>query len=147
MCCRSLVLFSVVLTRERDKEVRELSIARAELVRQQELTASQCAKLAHDKKLLRGDSKRMRKSLSSAKGVMALEKKMSFLVLLRVPCFNTGFDNSCAILGFAGETCKAQEGKGIIESRVETNDTKTYESCCKTAKKNMKRWESSLCRY
>ncbi len=79
----------VVGTRARDKEVRELSIARADLERQQKLIASQCAKLAYDKNVLRRHSERIRNSLSSAKGVMAVEKNVSFLVSKRVPCINT----------------------------------------------------------
>ncbi len=70
----------VVETRARDKEVRALSIARAELERQQQLIASQCAKLAHDKSVLRDNSKRISNSLASAKVVMAVEKNVSFLV-------------------------------------------------------------------
>ena len=79
----------VVETRARDKEVRALSIARAELERQQQLIASQCAKLAHDKSVLRDNSKRISKRLASAKVVMAVEKNVSFLVWKRVPCCNT----------------------------------------------------------
>ncbi len=79
----------VVETRARDKEVRALGIARVELERQRVLIASQSVKLAHDKSVLRDNSKRIRKSLASAKVVMAVEKNVSFLVWKRVPCCNT----------------------------------------------------------
>ena len=79
----------VVETRARDKEVRALGIARVELERQRQLIASQCVKLAHDKSVLRDNSKKISKSLASAKVVMAVEKNVSFLVWKRVPCCNT----------------------------------------------------------
>ena len=70
----------VVQTRARDKEVRALAIARVDVERQQQLIASQSVKLAHDKSVLRDNSKRISKRLASAKVVMAVEKNVSFLV-------------------------------------------------------------------
>ncbi len=66
--------------RQRDKEVRPLSIDRVELERQRELTVAQGASLAHDRKLLQGESQTIKMRLSSAKGAMDLEKKVSFVL-------------------------------------------------------------------
>jgi hypothetical protein len=66
--------------RQRDKEVRQLSIDRVELERQRELTVAQGARVAHDRKFLRGGSQTMKRRLSSAKGAMDLEKKVSFFL-------------------------------------------------------------------
>jgi hypothetical protein len=73
-----------MVQRERDKELRQLSIDRADRSRQQELTAAQSAKSAHDKRLLLGASSRMKRTLSATKSARVLEKKVSFLVLLFV---------------------------------------------------------------
>ncbi len=75
--------------RDRDKEVRKLSIDRADIVRQQELTGSQCARLAHDKKLLLGESKRIRSSLLFAKKARAADKIVRYLAYLCLVWCNT----------------------------------------------------------
>ena len=68
--------------RDMDKQVRQLSIDRAELVRQKELTVTQSARLAHEKNLLVGNNKRMKRNMFSTKIALVLEKKVSFFACL-----------------------------------------------------------------
>jgi hypothetical protein len=75
--------------RQRDKEVRQLSIDRVELERQRDLIVAQGATLAHDRKVILGDCRRMKRLLSSAKGAMDVEKKVSFFVPCACLCADT----------------------------------------------------------
>ncbi len=68
--------------RDRDKQVRQLSIDRADLVRQKELTVTQSARLAHEKNLLVGNNKRMKRNIFSTKIALVLEKKVNFFACL-----------------------------------------------------------------
>lgn len=75
--------------RERDKEKRQMSIERADLTRQQELTVARSARLAHDQRLLHGATSRMKRSLSATKTARVQEKKVSFLFVMFAVCCRT----------------------------------------------------------
>jgi hypothetical protein len=66
--------------RERDKQLRQMSIDRAELTQQQERTIAKSVRLVHEKRLLLGASTRMKKTMSATKSARVLEKKVRFLV-------------------------------------------------------------------